>query len=142
MAAVLTRFAPSPTGFLHLGHVVNAIYVWGVARSAGGRVILRLEDHDGVRCRAVYEAAALEDLAWLGFEPDEGLAPLVRQSDRARRYEAALDRLRGTHHVYACDCSRKRIAGERYDGTCRDRGLPDAPGHGLRVHIEAGIERF
>src|SRR5712691_230263 len=87
-----TRFAPSPTGYLHLGHVVNAIYVWGVARAAGGRVLLRMEDHDRIRCRPRYEAAILEDLEWLGFEPDEGLRPLVRQSDRAHVYEEALER--------------------------------------------------
>src|SRR3979409_833520 len=77
----LTRFAPSPTGYLHLGHVVNAIYVWGMARAAGGRVLLRIEDHDRIRCRPEYEAALLEDLAWLGFEPDEGLHPLLRPGD-------------------------------------------------------------
>jgi glutamyl-tRNA synthetase/glutamyl-Q tRNA(Asp) synthetase len=142
MYQMVTRFAPSPTGYLHLGHVVNAIYVWGVARAAGGRVLLRMEDHDRIRCRPRYEAAILEDLEWLGFEPDEGLRPLVRQSDRARVYEEALERLRAAHHVYACDCSRKQMAGERYDGRCRDRGLRDAPGCGLRVRIEPGTERF
>ena len=108
---MVTRFAPSPTGYLHIGHVVNAIYVWRMAREAGGRVLLRIEDHDRVRCRPEYEVAILEDLEWLGFEPDEGLRPLLRQSDRARLYEEALVRLRTTHHVYACDCSRKQIAG-------------------------------
>jgi len=78
---MLTRYAPSPTGHLHLGHVVNAIYVWGLARAAGGRVLLRMEDHDRIRCRPEYEASILDDLAWLGFAPDEilqglgGLAP-------------------------------------------------------------------
>ena len=101
-----------------------------------------MEDHDRIRCRPDYEAAILEDLAWLGFEPDEGLRPLLRQSDRAHVYAEALERLRATHHVYACDCSRKQMAGERYDGRCRDRGLRDAPGRGLRVRIEPGTERF
>src|SRR6266850_1773949 len=137
-----TRFAPSPTGHLHLGHVVNAIYVWGMARAAGGRVLLRMEDHDRIRCRPEYEASILEDLAWLGFEPDEGLHPVVRQMDRLHVFEEALERPRAAHHVYACDCSRKRIAGERYDGRCRDRGLREAPGRGLRVRIDAGAERF
>jgi len=139
---MVTRFAPSPTGYLHLGHVVNAIYVWRMAREAGGRVLLRLEDHDRVRCRAAYEAAILEDLEWLEFVPDEGLRPLVRQSDRTQLYEEGLARLRATHHVYACDCSRKHIAGERYDGHCRHRGLREGAGHGLRVQIEPGCERF
>jgi len=117
---------------------VNAIYVWGMARAAGGRVLLRIEDHDRVRCRPEYEAALLEDLAWLGFGPDDGLHPLLRQSDRNAAYEAALARLRATHHVYVCDCSRKRIGGETYDGCCRTRGLAEAPGRGIRVQMEDG----
>jgi len=135
---VLTRYAPSPTGHLHLGHVANAIYVWGMARAAGGRVLLRMEDHDRIRCRPEYEASTLDDLAWLGFVPDEGLHPLVRQSDRDQIYRDALERLRQTHHVYFCDCSRKRIAGEEYDGFCRARGLVDGPGCGLRVQMDNG----
>jgi glutamyl/glutaminyl-tRNA synthetase len=139
---MLTRYAPSPTGHLHLGHVVNAIYVWGLARAAGGRVLLRMEDHDRIRCRPEYESSILQDLNWLGFDPDQGLHPLLRQSDRGEIYRDAVERLRRTHHVYACDCSRKDIAGERYDGFCRDRGLPDGLGRGLRVRIEEGVERF
>ena len=138
---MLTRYAPSPTGHLHLGHVANAIYVWGLAGRDGGRVLLRMEDHDRVRCRPEYEASILEDLAWLGFDPDEGLHPLFRQSDRDHVYRAALERLRRTHHVYACDCSRKRIAAEHYDGFCRTRGLEEAPGRGVRVQMEDGVPR-
>jgi glutamyl-tRNA synthetase/glutamyl-Q tRNA(Asp) synthetase len=139
---MVTRFAPSPTGYLHIGHVVNAIYVWRMAREAGGRVLLRMEDHDRIRCRPEYEAAILEDLEWLGFVPDEGLRPLLRQNDRGHLYAEALTRLRATHHVYACDCSRKQIAGERYDGHCRERRLADERGRGLRVRIDPGSERF
>ena len=135
---MLTRYAPSPTGHLHLGHVVNAIYVWGLARAAGGRVLLRMEDHDRIRCRPEYEAGILEDLAWLGFVPDEGLQPLLRQSDRDDVYREALERLRHAQRVYACDCSRKRLAGEHYDGFCRTRGLVDGPGRGLRVQMDDG----
>jgi glutamyl/glutaminyl-tRNA synthetase len=137
---MLTRYAPSPTGHLHLGHVVNAIYVWGLARAVDGRVLLRMEDHDRIRCRPEYESSILEDLAWLGFEPDEGLHPLLRQSERGDVYRDALERLRSSHHVYACECSRKHIAAERYDGFCRDRRLTDAPGRGLRVRIGEGLE--
>ena len=137
-----TRFAPSPTGHLHLGHVVNAIYVWGLARASSGRVLLRMEDHDRIRCRPEYEASILDDLAWLGFEPDEGLHPLLRQSDRQDVYQQALERLRAAHHVYACDCSRKQMIGERYLGVCRDRRLPPETGRGLRVQMNAGIETF
>jgi glutamyl-tRNA synthetase/glutamyl-Q tRNA(Asp) synthetase len=137
-----TRFAPSPTGHLHLGHVVNAIYVWGLARASGGRVLLRMEDHDRIRCRPEYEASILEDLEWLGFEPDEGRHPLLRQSDRQAVYEEALERLRAAHHLYACECSRKQITGERYVGVCRDRGLAAESGRGLRVQIDEGVETF
>ena len=153
----LTRFAPSPTGYLHLGHVANAIYVWGLAQATGGQVLLRLEDHDRTRCRAEYEAAILEDLEWLGLEPDLGLpdefragASRYRQSDNAGRYEAALARLGKEALVYGCDCSRKDIAGgraipnqeTRYDGRCRTRQLATAAGRGVRVAIEAGVEQF
>lgn len=143
MRPFTTRFAPSPTGYLHLGHVANAIYVWGLARRAGGRVRLRIEDHDRIRSRKAFEDAIVEDLDWLRFTPDIGWDPLVRQSDHTQVYEDALATLRTRHHVYACACSRKDIGGgERYPGTCRDRGLPQQPGFGLRVQIEPGTERF
>ena len=132
---VVTRFAPSPTGYLHLGHVVNAIYVWGLARALGGRVVLRVEDHDRIRSHPNFEAALLDDLDWLGFVPDAGRHPVRRQSDDQSVYAEALDRLRAAHHVYACDCSRKEIGGERYPGTCRTRALAEAPGRGVRVQM-------
>ena len=65
----VTRFAPAPTGDLHLGHLVNALYTWGIARATGGRVILRIEDHDRQRSRPAYEAAMLDDLERLGLRP-------------------------------------------------------------------------
>jgi glutamyl-Q tRNA(Asp) synthetase len=154
----ITRFAPSPTGFLHLGHVANAIYVWGVARALGGRVLLRVEDHDRGRSRPEYEAAALEDLEWLGLAPDLGTpaelrlgASPHRQSDCGRAYAAALEKLARRARVYACDCTRKDIAAEagdplnqetRYPGRCRDRGLPRTDGRGIRVVMEPGAETF
>ena len=138
---LLTRFAPSPTGYLHLGHVVNAIYVWGIARALDGRVLLRIEDHDRVRSRPIFERALLEDLDWLGFVPDAGRSPVLRQSDRLSRYEEALQRLRRSHGVYACDCSRKSIGSERYRNTCRKRTLEEQPGRGLRVEMGPGLER-
>jgi glutamyl-tRNA synthetase/glutamyl-Q tRNA(Asp) synthetase len=138
----LTRFAPSPTGYLHLGHVVNAIYVWGIARALGGRVLLRIEDHDRIRCRVEYESALFEDLAWLGFEPDIGLEPPLRQSEAPDVYEQALDRLRESTRVYACDCSRKDIGGERYEGRCRERQLEPGQGRGIRVQLGNEDEVF
>jgi glutamyl-tRNA synthetase/glutamyl-Q tRNA(Asp) synthetase len=129
-----------------LGHVLNAIYVWGFTRSRGGRVLLRIEDHDRSRSRPHFETAILRDLDWLGFAPDE---PPVRQSDRYAIYERALDRLRAEGRVYACACSRTDIAGsnpgpteQRYPGTCSTRALPETPGRGIRIRLEPSIERF
>jgi len=107
MRGIISRFAPAPTGFLHLGHVVNAVRVWEETRVRGGRVLLRIEDHDGQRSRREFEEAMLDDLAWLGFEADE---PPVRQSERGAIYEEALGRLRALGLVYACDCTRAEIA--------------------------------
>jgi glutamyl-tRNA synthetase/glutamyl-Q tRNA(Asp) synthetase len=144
---IVSRFAPAPTGYLHLGHVVNAIYVWGITRAMGGPILLRIEDHDRQRCRPEFDAAILEDLKWLGFEFD---GPPARQSDRGAIYDRALDGLRARGLVYACDCSRAKIAalgsvegGElRYPGTCAYKGLPEAPGLGLRVRLAPSVERF
>lgn len=126
--------------------MVNASCTWGIARALGGRVLLRIEDHDRLRSRVEYERAILEDLAWLGFEPD--LGP-VRQSDDPAAYEEALARLSARHAVYACGCSRREIsdgaepsAEIRYTGRCRTRGLARAPGRGVRVAIAPGVERF
>jgi glutamyl-tRNA synthetase/glutamyl-Q tRNA(Asp) synthetase len=148
-ARPLTRFAPSPTGYLHLGHVVHALHVWTTARALGGRVLLRIEDHDRLRSRSHYERAIFEDLAWLGFQPD--LGP-VRQSDEPEVYQAAMRDLAARHHVYACECSRRAIAGAQpppgdgaelaYPGRCRERALPFGPGRGVRVAIAPGVERF
>ena len=144
----LTRFAPSPTGYLHLGHVVNALWVWGLARALGGRVLLRIEDHDATRCRPEYERALLEDLEWLGFFPD---LAADRQSETGAAYETALDRLGRGHHVYGCGCSRRTIArtvddvfGEesRYPGRCRHLGVMPGKGVGTRVVLGLGAEGF
>jgi glutamyl/glutaminyl-tRNA synthetase len=157
-ARPLTRFAPSPTGYLHLGHVANAVWVWGLARALGGRVLLRLEDHDRGRCRPEYESALLDDLEWLGLVPDVGAmaepgrgpSPF-RQSDACESYEAAVARLASHAGVFACDCSRKDLAREggdvlneekAYTGRCRRRGLAPAPGRGVRLRVDAGVERF
>ncbi|MCU1382342.1 MAG: hypothetical protein JWL71_1039 [Acidobacteria bacterium] len=106
MRGIISRFAPAPTGFLHLGHVVNAVHVWRETRTRSGTVLVRIEDHDRQRSRPEFEAAILEDLAWLGFEAD---APMVRQSERHDIYAHALDRLRRQGLIYACSCSRARI---------------------------------
>lgn len=141
---VRTRFAPAPTGFLHLGHVANAVYVWGVARARGARVLLRIEDHDRQRCRPEYDAALIEDLAWLGFEADEGP---IRQSDSAEPYEAALAALWAAGVVYACACSRTDFTEAEFSGLgcprrCRERRLEEATGRALRVALGAGREAW
>jgi glutamyl/glutaminyl-tRNA synthetase len=158
--AAATRFAPAPTGRLHLGHLVNALYVWGLGRAAARRVILRIEDHDRQRCRPEYEAWLLDDLDRLGLAPDEpstdklraGPSPF-RQSDSGPVYEAAVDRLAGVTEVYACDCSRATFAawrdahGEPWSGagcpgSCRSRRLEPRPDIGLRAALGEGDERW
>lgn len=154
----LTRFAPAPTGHLHLGHVASAVWVWGVARALGGTVLLRVEDHDRGRSRPAYEQALLEDLEWLGLVPDLGHSAEYRagrceyrQSDRGAVYERELARLDSQGLVFSCDCSRRRLRESAadlpnvetpYDGRCRDRGLALADGRGARVRIQPGMERF
>jgi glutamyl/glutaminyl-tRNA synthetase len=149
---VLTRFAPAPTGWLHLGHVLNAEYVWG----SGAMVLLRIEDHDRERSRPEYEAGILEDLGWLGYRPD---VLAGRQSDRDSVYREAIEILHARNLVYACDCTRIEVRGAmrdarrsglevqdptelRYSGHCRDRGLPLVDGFGWRVRIDPGVEPF
>lgn len=143
---VVTRFAPAPTGHLHIGHVVNALHVWGFARAHGGRVLLRIEDHDRQRSRPEYERSILGDLEWIGFTAD---APPVRQSERAGIYERALDKLDAAGLVYACECTRRDIAEAggggaelRYPGTCSRKGLALQPGRAVRVRLERSVERF
>lgn len=142
-----TRFAPAPTGFLHLGHVVNALWVWGLARERGGRVLLRIEDHDATRCRREYEVALLDDLAWLGCVPDE---PPVRQSDRQSVYAAALERLAAAGLVYPCVCTRREIVAAsppggdelRYPGTCDERAVDPATTPMRRVRLASETISF
>ena len=103
----VTRFAPSPTGYLHRGHAFSALTAHGAARAAGGRFILRIEDIDQTRCRPAFEAAVFEDLAWLGLDWEQ---PVRRQSEHLADYEAALGRLREQGLVYRCFRTRKEIA--------------------------------
>ena len=148
-----TRFAPAPTGFLHLGHLVNAIYAWGIARATGGQVILRIEDHDRQRSRRAFDAALLDDLERLGLIPDEpSLVELrtgpsaFRQSDDPGPYRAAVDVLRTQGRVYACTCARTALLawrGSGCPGDCRESALPeDEPGSALRGGLGEGDETF
>ena len=103
--ATVTRFAPSPTGLLHLGHAFAAIVAHDMARASGGRFLLRIEDIDTERCRPEFEAAIYEDLAWLGLEWED---PVLRQSSRMHHYRAGLDELSRRGLTYACYCTRDR----------------------------------
>jgi glutamyl-Q tRNA(Asp) synthetase len=124
--AVVTRFAPSPTGRLHLGHAFSALRAHDLARGAGGRFLLRIEDIDPGRSRAAFVAGIEEDLRWLGLDWD---GPVWRQSERMPAYAGALDRLRAMGLLYACFCTRADVAaaanaphgpeGVVYPGTCR-----------------------
>ncbi len=143
-----TRFAPSPTGELHLGHVLHMQYLQRVAEASGARVLVRIEDHDRTRCRPEFEASILEDLDWLGFAFDaasrESLRQhpsVYRQSDHPHRYQAAFDVLREAGVLYGCTCGRAVLGvtgehGERcYPGHCRGRSA-DLPGkHVVRVML-------
>jgi glutamyl-Q tRNA(Asp) synthetase len=139
---VVTRFAPSPTGELHLGSAYSAWLGWHRAREAGGRFLLRIEDIDSRRCRPDYETAILEDLRWLGFGWD---GDVRRQSEHFADYGRALDRLDRRGLIYPCFCSRADIAaatdapqgphGPLYLGTCRYILLPER-----RARIAAGHE--
>lgn len=127
-----TRFAPSPTGPLHLGHAFSALTADDRARNAGGEMLLRLEDLDQSRARPEWEAAIHADLAWLGIAYRR---PVMRQSDRGAAYEAALAELWAAGLLYPCTCTRRDIAaaaaapqegaplhgpdGVIYPGTCR-----------------------
>jgi glutamyl-Q tRNA(Asp) synthetase len=129
---IVTRFAPSPTGRLHLGHAFSAVLGAARAREKGGKFLLRIEDLDQTRSRPEFVDGIYEDLRWLGLEWDE---PVLVQSERTEAYAAALGELRSAGLVYACFCTRADIAqsltaphgdaAAYYPGTCRE--LPDDP---------------
>lgn len=144
-----TRFAPSPTGLLHQGHLLHALCLWGFAREVGARIFLRIEDHDRQRCKSLFSKAMMEDIQWVGFTPDEGLSKAGEilsdcfQSAHFDRYENSLRRLIENGQVYSCFCSRgdirKRAAKSgmplsHYDGKCRDKNHP-LKGGTLRVSL-------
>ena len=148
-----TRFAPSPTGPLHLGHAFSALTAADMARAEGGRFLLRIDDLDQSRARAEWEAQLKGDLAWLGLTWPE---PCRRQSDHAADYAAALKTLGAMGLTYPCNCSRRDIAaaasapqegapligpdGVVYPGTCRNRPLSSAgPQDAIRLDMAKAI---
>jgi glutamyl-Q tRNA(Asp) synthetase len=150
---IVTRFAPSPTGLLHLGHAFAALTAYEAARQAEGRFLLRMEDIDTSRCKPEYERAIAEDLAWLGLDWER---PVRRQSEHFADYAAALEVLDHKGVLYPCFCTRKEIAeeialasaaphgpeGPIYPGTCRNltpgeraRRQASAAGFALRLDV-------
>lgn len=129
------RFAPSPTGYLHVGSAQSALFNWLFARSRGGEFLLRIEDTDAERNRPELTANIVDMLEWLGLDWD---GDALHQSDRLADHRAAADRLVDTGHAYWCDCApaevaqRNRGSGGAYDGFCRDRGLAGGAGLALR----------
>tara|TARA_A100001037_G_scaffold110729_1_gene100980 strand:+ start:14146 stop:15009 length:864 start_codon:yes stop_codon:yes gene_type:complete len=120
---IVTRFAPSPTGHLHLGHAYAALFAEAAARETGGRFLLRIEDIDGSRARPEFEQAILEDLTWLGLSWE---TPVRRQSDHLADYRKALERLRDLEIVYPCFCTRAEIRSEIARSPSAPQG-PDGP---------------
>jgi glutamyl-tRNA synthetase len=133
------RFAPSPTGYFHVGSARTLLFNWLYARQAGGTLILRIEDTDEERSRTEWVDAITSAMAWLGLDWDEG--PYL-QSQRGGLYREAAERLLAAGHAYWCDCTRERVesrtrgnATPGYDGHCRDRGLGPGPGRALRFRV-------
>lgn len=122
--AFVTRFAPSPTGLLHLGHAYSALTAFNAARAARGRFILRIEDIDQTRCRSEFEQAIFEDLAWLGITWE---TPVRRQSSHFDHYERALKRLRDIGVVYRCFKTRKEVLDEIARAPHMSANGPDGP---------------
>ena len=157
--SVVTRFAPSPTGYLHLGHVRSALEGWRAAREAGGRFLLRIEDIDHTRCRAESTEAIIEDLRWLGLDWD---GPIRRQSEHFDDYRAALSKLDAMGLLYPCFCTRREIQAEiaraggapqgdmgaPYPGICRSLSAAErearrqsAADYALRLDVGAALAR-
>lgn len=146
------RFAPSPTGPLHLGHAFSALTAWERSRAAGGVFLLRIEDIDQTRARAPWEAQIYEDLAWLGLS---WATPVLRQSQRQGAYRAALQSLWDDGLIYPCTCSRRDIEealsapqegaravgpdGLVYPGTCRDTARTGPVPEGVALRLDSAL---
>ena len=136
----IIRFAPSPTGFLHEGHLLSALYVWAAAKKWDLKIHLRIEDHDQGRARKEYIDGIREDLAWLGFKYDSESI----QSSHFDFFQKVLDKLTAKGFVYPCTCSRKQLQSENpisetgeviYQGKCRTQTAPCSEPHSLRIVI-------
>ena len=138
---VVTRFAPSPTGHLHIGGARTAIFCWLLSRHYNGKFLLRIEDTDKERSKQEYTDSILASMHWLGLDPDE---PPIYQSSRMPRYKEAMEQMVRSGHAYWCDCSPEQVEAmrekaraeglkPRYDGCCRDLGLGPGPGRAVRL---------
>jgi glutamyl-Q tRNA(Asp) synthetase len=158
MSTIVTRFAPSPTGYLHLGHAFSALFAWRLARDVGGRFLLRLEDIDPGRCRPEFATAILQDLAWLGLDWD---GEVRVQSQHLSEYRAVLDQLAARDLLYPCFCTRADIQREMeqsaaaphtpdgaplYPGTCRhlsrderENRIAAGERHALRLDMQRAL---
>lgn len=149
------RFAPSPTGYLHLGHAFSALTAWDAAQAEGAEFLLRIEDIDTTRSRPEYEAAIFQDLHWLGLKWSE---PVLRQSERMTHYQAALNKLISNNLCYPCSCTRRDIQsalsapqegghpmqgpdGIVYPGTCRSRVMAECSEQdSIRLNMAAAVD--
>ncbi len=148
MPTMRTRFAPSPTGFLHIGGARTALFNWALTRHHGGCFVLRIEDTDLERSTKAAEEAVLDGLRWLGIDWDEGP---YRQSERSERHQATIKTLLETGKAYRCVCTREELEARReadiarggkgiYDGRCRNRGLgPDCGPHTVRLRVDPEV---
>jgi glutamyl-Q tRNA(Asp) synthetase len=147
----ITRFAPSPTGPLHLGHAYSAILAHDLARAEGGRFLLRMEDTDLERCKPEWDTLIQDDLIWLGLSWD---GPIHRQSQHIASYNSRLEAIEGIGLLYPCSCTRSDIraalaapqegvAFNVYPGTCRHRRMETRkPGDALRLNLAAALEHL
>ena len=153
---MITRFAPSPTGPLHLGHAYSAMVAHDLARNSGGTFILRMDDIDSARCKPEWEAMAIEDLHWLGLSWPE---PILRQSRSNRKFKSGLDQLNAMGLLFPCACQRADIQaaasapqegvlthgpdGRIYPGTCRHRDMSTMrDGDAIRLNMSKAVARI
>lgn len=152
---MIERFAPSPTGYLHLGHAFSALTAWEIAEKNGADFLLRIEDIDTTRARPAFEAAIFEDLHWLGLRWP---TPVMRQSERLSTYKSHLNKLITKELCYPCNCSRRDIKmaltapqegydpasgpdGPVYPGTCKNRDVTTATDNdSLRLNMKNAID--
>ena len=150
MTKVVTRFPPSPTGYLHIGGARTALFNWLFARAHGGEFVLRIEDTDQARSTPEMTQAIVDGMTWLGLDWDHG--PYL-QSDRTELYNKHIEKLIASGHAYYCDCTPEQVDAMRdkaraegkkpkYDGSCRDRNLGPGEGRVVRFKAPEGVSQI